>query len=141
MTSDMENPVPSLKRAIARTPNSDQMFDLLDCLYETDNPSPQFFYAMPYLLDILEPNAKDMLGPIKAFCRQIHGLQHAEETDERRIQLEACEERILRLISKSLLASRTSSGFEDVAVLLSGIANMLGHTDLGHQISELVERV
>ena len=138
-TSDMEDPVPLLRRAIAGAPNTDEMYDLLDCLYETDNPSPQFFYAIPYLLDILEPNVKEMLGPIKAFCRQIHGLRHVSETDERRKQLESCEERILRMIAKSLVAMRAECGFEDIAVLLSGIANMLGHTDLGHQISELNE--
>lgn len=141
-TSDMEDPLPFLKSIQGSDPTVDQIYDVLDVLYETDDPSDQFFYAIPYILDVFEKDVEAMLGPLKAFCRQVRGLDHLPEENEKRKQLDYCKNRILTIICGALpYAKQGPDGYDHVAVLLSGIANLLGHTHLAHQVSELRSEV
>ena len=137
-TTDMEDPRPFLNGIVGREPSVDQMYDVLDVLYETDDPSPQFYYAIPYVLDILEKHPVKMLGPLLAFCQQVHDLDHRPEEDLERQHLNSAKPRILKVICAALPNAKAGDkGYENVAILLSGIANLMGHTDLGRQLTEL----
>ena len=138
-TSDHENPVPLLKKLVAGNPDVVDVEYLLDDFWTTDGDGPetQFFYAIPYLLDVFEKAPDKYAGPIFTFCMLVRGMDWAEASDQRRIQLDASRERILNLICEILVRKGAESDYSHVAILLSGIANLFCHTDLGQQLTNL----
>ena len=138
-SSDNDNPVPLLKKINAGNSDADDVYNMLDglCRVDGDGPITQFFYAVPYLLDVFEKTPDKYAGPIQTFCMLVRGLDHLDASNQSRIQLDGSRDRILKLICQVLSQTEAGSNYCDVQILLSGIANLFGHTDLGHQLTEL----
>lgn len=119
--------------------DSGELAELIDAVWETDYPAPQFYYMIPWLLDIFERSEEYLMDPISAFCHCLFRCYDGKPSQTCLEQLETNKHRIVPVLLRAMEES-SGIGFDDRAnfkYYVGGIAAMYGAPQLGEQISGL----
>lgn len=123
-------------RAILQSPapDSNQIESMLEGTYYVDNPSPHFFYLMPYLLDILE--AHPYSSSIRLFCTYLHRAKDGNPNARCLDQLNNSQGRIVDLLIRLLrtFLNENKLDYSQCKWIMAGLATASGQSDLGRQI-------
>ena len=67
----VDDPREELSRILqSSNPTTDEVDNMLEGTYYVDNPSPHFYYLIPYLLDIFEKHPS--VSSVQLFCTYLH---------------------------------------------------------------------
>lgn len=130
----VDDPRPELQALLnSGNPTSDSIEHFLDGLYYVDFPAPQFFYAIPYLIDFFEKDTPNQIPAITQFCRFLHKCKDGNPADKYLKHLDNSRQRIFDLLVQSISLS-TNAGYQVHQELIAGLATACGQSDLGRQI-------
>ena len=130
----VDDPRPELRELVAADkPTSKSVEDLLDGLYYVDFPAPQFFFAIPYLIEIFESDTANQIPAINQFCQYMHKCKEGKPQQKYLNHFESNRKRIFDLLVKCISLS-DGKGYYVHKELIAGLATACGESDLGRQI-------
>ena len=132
----VDDPRAELSRILQSTdPTADEIESMLEGTYYVDNPSPHFYYLIPYLLDIFEKHP--LMNAIQLFCCYLHRAKDGRPSQLCLEQLDQSRDRITELLLK-LYQSNCSFGqstYHECKWILAALATACDQSDLGRQIN------
>lgn len=112
---------------------------MLEGTYYVDNPSPHFYYLIPYLLDILEKHSRP--SALQLFCCYLHRAKDGRPSQMCLDQLDHSRGRIVKLLMDLFHSSCVvgESSYSECKWILAGLATACDQSDLGRQITGIDE--
>lgn len=118
----------------ADNPQADKIECMLEGTYYVDNPSPHFYYLIPYVLDIFEQHPSS--SAVRLFCTYLHRAKDGRPSEQCMQQLDDSRPRIIDLLMHlyKTNCSPTESTRDDCQWILAALATASNQSDLGRQI-------
>ncbi len=136
----VDDPREELSRILqSSNPTTDEVDNMLEGTYYVDNPSPHFYYLIPYLLDIFEKHPS--VSSVQLFCTYLHRAKDGRPSERCLEQLDQSRSRIVNLLL-NMYQSNFSTGkstYHECKWILAALATACDQSDLGRQITGIGE--